>query len=69
MNGIQLYEYLEHAYPELLDRVIFISGDSLGEVTRDFLERVKRPMLSKPYTPTQLVAFVREVFGVRALYP
>ena len=69
MNGIQLYEYLEQEHPELIERVIFITGDSLGAVTEDFLERVNRPFLSKPYSPTQLIAFIREVFSVRAFYP
>ena len=69
MNGIQLYEYLEQEHPELIERVIFITGDSLGAVTEDFLERVNRPFLSKPYSPTQLIAFIREVFSERAFYP
>jgi CheY-like chemotaxis protein len=64
MNGIQVFEYLEKEYPELTNRVIFTTGDSLGAVTKNFLERVNRPFLSKPYTPTQLVSMIREVFSV-----
>jgi DNA-binding NtrC family response regulator len=68
MNGIQLYEYMEQEHPELIEKVIFITGDSLGVVTKDFLERVNRPFLNKPYTPAQLIELIREVFGVRAVY-
>lgn len=69
MNGIQLYEYLEQEYPELASRVIFTTGDSLGVVTKKFLERVNRPFLSKPYTPTQLRNLVREIYGVNVAHP
>jgi CheY-like chemotaxis protein len=69
MNGIQLYEYLEQEYPDLPDRVIFTTGDSLGLVTKNFLERVHRPVLNKPYTPAQLISLIREVFSVGVLNP
>jgi len=65
MNGIQVFEYLEKEYPELANRVIFTTGDSLGSTTKNFLDRVNRPFLSKPYTPSQLVALISEVFSVK----
>jgi CheY-like chemotaxis protein len=65
MNGIQVFEYLEKEYPELADRVIFTTGDSLGLATKNFLDRVNRPFLSKPYTPSQLVTLISEVFSVK----
>ena len=61
MNGMELYDYLEQEHPELLERVIFVTGDSLGSSTRTFLERVKRPCLDKPYTPAQLRNMIKEV--------
>jgi CheY-like chemotaxis protein len=64
MNGTQLYEYLEQAYPELTKRVIFVTGDSLGASTKTFLDRVKRPFLNKPYTPTQLKNVIQETFAM-----
>jgi CheY-like chemotaxis protein len=65
MNGIQVFEYLEKEYPELANRVIFTTGDSLGSTTKNFLDRVNRPFLSKPYTPSQLVSLISEVFRVK----
>jgi CheY-like chemotaxis protein len=64
MNGIQVYEYLEQAYPDLTNRVIFTTGDSLGLGTKIFLERVNKPFLSKPYTPSQLLAIIRQVNSI-----
>ena len=63
MSGIQLYEYMEKASPHLISRVIFSTGDSLGGPTKTFLDRVKALYLSKPYTPTQLRAIVRQALG------
>lgn len=64
INGMQLYEYLEKEYPELTEKVIFTTGDSLGDVTMSFLQRVKRPFLNKPYTPSQLKDLIRAAFYV-----
>lgn len=68
MNGMQLYEYLEQVYPELTKRVIFITGDSLGASTKTFLERVQRPFLNKPFTPTQLKNLITETLTVKLSY-
>jgi DNA-binding response OmpR family regulator len=59
MSGIQLYEYLQRAYPQLTGRIIFSTGDSLSLGTKTFLDRVKSPNISKPYTPSQLRMVVR----------
>lgn len=69
INGIQLYEYLEQKHPELSERVIFTTGDCMGDGTRQFLDRVNRPCLSKPYTPAQLINLIRNVFIVSAFHP
>lgn len=62
MNGIQVFEYLENEYPELANKVIFTTGDSLSVITKNFLEKVNRPLLNKPYTPNELVMLINEVF-------
>jgi DNA-binding response OmpR family regulator len=60
ISGIQLYEYLEKEHPDLTDSIIFATGDSLNEATKTFLERVKCPWISKPYTPVQIKNTVRQ---------
>jgi CheY-like chemotaxis protein len=69
MNGIQLFEYLQQQHHILADRVIFTSGDSLGIITKQFIEKVARPFLSKPYTPTQLLDLIAEVFNLNMVQP
>ena len=58
ISGSQLYEYLQREHSELTNKVIFATGDTLSENTREFLDRVKRPFLTKPYTPAQIKELV-----------
>ncbi len=60
MDGKQLYRYIKKRYPELADRVIFTTGDVIGDDTRDFLEQTGRPFLLKPFSPDELRALVRD---------
>ena len=60
MDGKQLYRYIEKRYPELADRVIFTTGDVIGDDTQDFLEQTGRPFLLKPFSPDELRALVRD---------
>ncbi len=54
MSGIQLYEYIERAFPRLTGKVIFTTGDTMSGPSKCFLERVNNVYLSKPYSPSQL---------------
>ena len=60
ISGIQLYEYLEKERPGLTDSVIFATGDTMNETTKNFLERTKCPWICKPYTPAQLKNTIRQ---------
>ena len=60
MNGKELYQYISEKYPELVERVIFTTGDVLGGETKGFLEQRGRPLLLKPFAPDNLKAIVKE---------
>ena len=60
MSGKEFYQILESQYPQLVDRVIFASGDVIGGETKSFLEKSGRPFLPKPFTPDELKTIVRE---------
>jgi PAS domain S-box-containing protein len=49
LDGPGLYRELERRRPELLRRLIFITGDLLGPDTRAFVDRCGVPFLSKPF--------------------
>jgi PAS domain S-box-containing protein len=48
MNGMQLYEALQSEAPELVSRMLFVTGGAFTEDTRAFLDRVPNPVLVKP---------------------
>ncbi len=54
MDGLELFERLRAAHPELARRVLFISGDTNSAATRAALEGTGRPLLTKPFTPEEL---------------
>ena len=63
ISGSQLYEYLEKERPELISKVIFATGDNLNRATKEFLDRVKRPFLTKPYTPAQIKSLILQTIN------
>jgi signal transduction histidine kinase/CheY-like chemotaxis protein len=54
MGGREFYQQLQFAAPQLIQRLLFISGDTTSAETRDFLQQSGRPLLSKPFTPSDL---------------
>jgi len=63
MDGKQLYHYIEDRYPELVNRVVFTTGDVISNDTQDFLKQTGRPVLLKPFSPDELNALVGETLG------
>jgi signal transduction histidine kinase len=54
LNGRQVYERLRQESPDNCRRMMFITGDIIGEPLRHFLETEKRPCLSKPFSLAEL---------------
>jgi CheY-like chemotaxis protein len=54
MNGIELYQQLEDECPEMINRVIFTTGDVINGNIKVFLAETGRPFLPKPFTPNEL---------------
>jgi two-component system NtrC family sensor kinase len=59
MDGRELYRRLLEINPELAQRTVFITGDTVSPETRTFLESVDNPCLAKPFK----VREVRETIG------
>ena len=49
ISGQQLFERLRSERPELAERVIFITGDTVSRELRSFLEGTGRPFIPKPF--------------------
>jgi CheY-like chemotaxis protein len=63
LDGPALYDLLEDRYPELRDRVAFITGDTMSPAIRRFLDRCGRPYLEKPVVPADLRRLVAQLGG------
>jgi CheY-like chemotaxis protein len=58
-SGFELYDWLGDHYPELLDRVAFITGDILPtDATRRQFQLLGRPILAKPFDLDDIDRFV-----------
>lgn len=61
LNGMDLYRHLQTSHPYLLERIIFITGDSLGTTVRSFLAETGRPYLEKPFMPSEVLHLVHQL--------
>ncbi len=61
VTGMDIYEELSHARPELSKRMLFMTGGAFTERARSFLDSVPNPHLEKPFDLAQLEAAVRSM--------
>lgn len=61
IDGAGLYRALAIRRPELLDRLAFITGDSLGADLQSFLAESGAPRLEKPFSPSEVRNLVRQL--------
>jgi CheY-like chemotaxis protein len=61
LDGPGFYEELVRHYPQLLPRIIFLTGDTLSPQARAFLERVGGARLHKPFRAAEVRRIVHEV--------
>jgi CheY-like chemotaxis protein len=54
VGGPAFFEILQTERPDLLNRVLFVTGDTLSQSTRQFLQAADRPVLAKPFDPDRL---------------
>ena len=63
LDGPGLYRELQQHHPDMLDRVVFVTGDILGRETAAFLERTRVAHLTKPFDIKQVRRVVDDVLG------
>ncbi len=54
LDGPGIHRELKQHHPALARRVVFLTGDTLSVETREFLEQIHAPGLSKPFTLEQV---------------
>ncbi len=63
LDGPNLYRRLKVDHPRMTKRVVFITGDTLGVGTSEFLQDSGRPLIEKPFIPKDVINIVREVIA------
>ena len=54
MSGEKLYAAIREHYPHMLNRIIFLTGDTVSPGSRSFLEKTGARWLSKPFNIAEL---------------
>ena len=62
MTGVELLDRLQVGHPELVDRVVFMTGGAFSPGAAELLARSARPRIDKPFDPDE----VRRVLGAVA---
>ena len=61
IDGPALHAWVAAERPELLGRMAFTTGDTLGAAVARFLDEVRRPVLEKPFMPDGVRRFLEAV--------
>jgi PAS domain S-box-containing protein len=61
LDGPGFYQALQQQHPHLLQRVIFLTGDTLSEEARTFLAQTEVPRLNKPFRAAEVRQLVQQV--------
>ena len=63
VDGADVHAWIAANRPDLVARVIFITGDIVNEETAATLRRTGAPCVEKPFRVQQLIGVVEKVFG------
>jgi PAS domain S-box-containing protein len=65
LDGRALYEEIERRWPGQVGRVVFVTGDTLASGLREFVTGSGRPVIEKPFLPSEVRRVVAELPTVR----
>lgn len=63
VNGADVHAWLRQNQPELVAKMLFITGDIVNEETRRILMTTGVPCIEKPFRVNELVNAIRKVLG------
>ncbi len=67
LDGPGLYAEIEARRPELIERMIFVTGDALSDMAERFLERTRMPVVEKPFMPDEIRTLAASMLSGRSL--
>jgi len=60
LDGCALYREIERRWPARAAQVVFVSGDTLASTLREFAKDTGRPVIEKPFLPSEVHRVVAE---------
>jgi PAS domain S-box-containing protein len=66
LSGLEVHQWVSASRPDLLSRLVFVSGDTASPETAAFLASSSCPVLEKPFELSELAAVVARVRGAPA---
>ena len=63
VNGEDVHDWIAAHRPELMPRLLFITGDTANEETATILKETGAPYIEKPFRVQDLMALVQRVIG------
>jgi PAS domain S-box-containing protein len=64
LDGRALYQEIERRWPHQAARVVFVTGDTLSRALREFVQQSGRPVIEKPFLPSDVRRVVAELIAV-----
>ena len=61
LDGRALYQEIERRWPAQAGRVVFVTGDTLASALREFVSESGRPVIEKPFLPSDVRRVVAEL--------
>ena len=61
IDGRALYREIERRWPGQAGRVVFVTGDTLASALREFVSETGRPVIEKPFLPSEVRRVVAEL--------
>ena len=61
LDGRALYQEIERRWPGREGRVVFVTGDTLASALREFVSECGRPVIEKPFLPSEVRRVVAEL--------
>jgi DNA-binding NtrC family response regulator len=62
-SGADVHAWIMRHRPELKDRMLFITGDTVNEETMNALQNTGVPYIEKPFRVQELIKIVERIFG------
>ncbi len=61
LDGRAFYQEIERRWPRKCGRVVFVTGDTLTSALREFVSEAGRPVIEKPFLPSEVRRVVAEL--------